>query len=673
MHIVLFVIIGVKRTLHHSVRVDDILQVNYTDDVVNMAKFFPTFIGVICLLGLTSLVAECECTNRATAFNGVAVHRTPGTIRVVTKGAEFHISGNQLRCLQTINLRRCVAVVKLPCQATNTWTVQPHQGSDTCSLASRSGISLVITGDSVLRVSGASSLVVSSSPGFDTQFRERAEASVIFADEQGGAGVYGPKGARMQVSGQDSGPWRVDYSQLKTDPYLTSSDVMISVFPPRPFDWQQASQNRLVHHFPNWISGTTCQSDQPYPTDEELVKWRKIGNVLVLHAEAWSSFGSVNIQPADPVRFKEVLQKTHQLGWKVLIYTSPFYYHGNLKAFEAEMAHIMSFGVDGMYWDYTAIGVEQAWQIAKAARRLLGDRRLYIHLTQTPFMNKRMIVPFVDTYADFVLRGENMSWAEIDPAYLRYAVSSYNMGNSIGTLCYDTCRVSPEIVRAAVGVNARLAYWVGSQHNTDNGKDYFLTPTESQVYIHDYMPQAANLTAAKLKPMKSEIQAYYATRSKMRQKLHRDLATAAVRAGRMQNLAAFKPVSASDISGNGAGAHGLGPVPEYVTDGQTSTYWAADLGPQWVEVDLQKDQPINRIVVRNYFCGDGRYYRYRVVVSRDHVNWRQVAFKNDTAPSTADGDSVDFPQVNARYVRVIMLSNSANPGLHLSELEVYGR
>ncbi|MHB1461449.1 MAG: discoidin domain-containing protein [Armatimonadota bacterium] len=638
-----------------------------------MTRLFKVCIGMFYILGLLALAQVCDAATDAYTFNILSVHRAAGAIRVVTTGAEFRISGNQVRCLQTINLRRCVAVVKLPCQANETWIPQPRQGSYTCSFVSRSGISLVITGDSVLRVSGASSLVVSSSPRFDAQFRERAEASAIFADEQGGAGVYGPKGARMTISGQDSGAWRVDYPQLKSDPYLTSSDVLISVFPPRPFNWRQAAQNRLVHYFPSWIPGTTCQSDQPYPTDAELVEWRKIGNVLVLHAEAWSSFGSVNIQPADPVRFKEVLQKAHELGWKVLIYTSPFYYHGNLKSFEAEMAHIMSYGVDGMYWDYTVIGVEQAWQIAKAARRLLGDRLLYIHLTQTPFMNKRMIVPFVDTYADFVLRGENMSWAEIDPAYLRYAVSSYNMGNSIGTLCYDTCRISPEIVRAVLGVNARLTYWVGSQHNTDNGKDYFLTPAESQVYIHDYMPQAEKLTATKLKPMKSEIQAYYATRSKMRLKLRNDLATAAVRAGKMQNLAAFKPVAASDISGNGAGAHGLGPVPEYVTDGQTNTYWAADLGPQWVEVDLQKAQPINRIVVRNYFSGEGRYYRYRIVVSRDHVNWRQLAFTNGTTPATAEGDAYNFGPDSARYVRVIMLSNSANPGLHVSELEVYGR
>ncbi len=653
--------------------VDDILQVNYTDDVVDMMRLFRACIGVICFLSLSCLAAECDSSNHATAFDSVAVRQTAGAIRVVTKGAEFQISGNMVRCLQTINLRRCVAVVKLPVHADHTWTVQPSQGLYSRTIVNRSGLKLVVTGDSVLRVSGAPSLAVSSAPGFDAQFRERAEASAIFADEQGGAGVYGPKGARMQVSGQDSGPWRVDYPQLKSDPYLSSHDVLVSVFPPRPFDWQQAAQDRLVHHFPKWIPGTTCQSDQPYPTDEELVEWRKIGNILVLHAEVWSSFGSVNIQPADPVRFKDVLQKAHQLGWKVLIYTSPFYYHGNLKAFEAEMAHIMSYGVDGMYWDYTAIGVEQAWQIGKAARKLLGDRLLYIHLTQTPFMNTRMIVPFVDTYADFVLRSENMSWAEIDPAYLRYAVSSYNMGNSIGTLCYDTCRVSPEIVRAVLGVNARLAYWVGSQHNTDNGKDYFLTPAESQVYINEYMLQAEKLTPDKLTPLKNEIAAYYAKRSQMRQTLRSDLATAAVRAGDMQNLAAFKPAVASDVSGNGAGAHGLGPVPEYVTDGKTNTFWAADLGPQWVEVDLLRPQSISRIVVHNYCDGDGRYYRYRVVVSRDRINWSQVAFKNGTAPSTAEGDSYEFPRVNARYVRVVMLSNSANPGLHVSELEVYGR
>lgn len=577
--------------------------------------------------------------------------------------------------MQTIGIRRNVAIVKLLCRSGTVWKQRTRQGNYEVAYECSEGISLAITGDSVLRISGAASLTVGSSAGFDAQYREHAEASALFADEQGGAGIYGPKGARMMLSGLDNGAWQVYYPQLKSDPYLSGRDVLISVFPPRAFNWRQASKNALVHHFPSWIPGTTCQSDQPYPTDEELVKWRSIGNILVLHAEAWSSFGTVNIQPADPARFADVLQKAHQLGWKVLIYTSPFYYHGSLKAFEAEMAHIMSYGVDGMYWDYTAIGVEQAWQIGKAARRLLGDRLLYIHLTQTPFMNKRMIVPFVDTYADFVLRGENMSWDEIDTAYLRYAVSSYNMGNSIGTLCYDTCRINSEIVRAVVGVNARLAYWVGTQHNTDNGKDYFLTPAESEVFIKDYMLQSRQLTAAKLKPRKREIQAYYTKRSKMRMKLLSELAKGAamlIGSGK-QNLAAFKPVMASDVSGNGAGAHGVGPVAEYVTDCQNGTYWAADLGPQWVEVDLQKTQPINRIVVRNYCDGDGRHYRYRVVISNDRVNWSQVAFKNNAASATVEGDTYDFKRAHARFVRVIMLSNSVNPGLHVSELEVYNR
>jgi hypothetical protein len=34
--------------------------------------------------------------------------------------------------------------------------------------------------------------------------------------------------------------------------------------------------------------------------------------------------------------------------------------------------------------------------------------------------------------------------------------------------------------------------------------------------------------------------------------------------------------------------------------------------------------------------------------------------------------TVDFKEVTTRYVRVTMLKNSANPGMHISELSIFG-
>jgi len=59
------------------------------------------------------------------------------------------------------------------------------------------------------------------------------------------------------------------------------------------------------------------------------------------------------------------------------------------------------------------------------------------------------------------------------------------------------------------------------------------------------------------------------------------------------------------------------------------------------------------------------------IVSVDGKAWKKVLdFSKDTVPATAAGYSGKFPQTEARYVRINMLKNSANPFVHIVELIV---
>jgi alpha-N-acetylglucosaminidase len=81
---------------------------------------------------------------------------------------------------------------------------------------------------------------------------------------------------------------------------------------------------------------------------------------------------------------------------------------------------------------------------------------------------------------------------------------------------------------------------------------------------------------------------------------------------------------------------------------------------------------VSRIKIVNYVDGT-RYYQYRVEVSSDAKQWTCVGeMSQNTAPATKEGVTLDFKEVNVRYVRVTMLKNSANPGMHISELSIYG-
>ncbi|MEI7909304.1 MAG: family 20 glycosylhydrolase [Verrucomicrobiota bacterium] len=99
-------------------------------------------------------------------------------------------------------------------------------------------------------------------------------------------------------------------------------------------------------------------------------------------------------------------------------------------------------------------------------------------------------------------------------------------------------------------------------------------------------------------------------------------------------------------------------------------YWDGGEGPHWLQVDLLKVQPVSFINVITYWDGS-RYYQLNAEVSVDGKQWKKMLdFTTDTAPATAAGYSGKFPPTPARYVRVNMLKNSANPSVHIVELIV---
>ena len=87
-------------------------------------------------------------------------------------------------------------------------------------------------------------------------------------------------------------------------------------------------------------------------------------------------------------------------------------------------------------------------------------------------------------------------------------------------------------------------------------------------------------------------------------------------------------------------------------------------------MDLEKVQPINFINLITYWDG-GRSYQWNAEVSVDGQSWKKVLdFSDNRTPATAKGYSGKFPSTEARYVRINMLKNSANPFVHIVELIV---
>lgn len=116
-----------------------------------------------------------------------------------------------------------------------------------------------------------------------------------------------------------------------------------------------------------------------------------------------------------------------------------------------------------------------------------------------------------------------------------------------------------------------------------------------------------------------------------------------------------------------------GGSPGLAVDGRLDTgYWAASPAPQWLEIDLGKECTVTGIRLNPYF-GDNRYYQYKVEISRDDSTWKLAADgSGNTKVATFRGYAHKWEAQKARYVRITMLKNSANVGVHLLEAAVLG-
>lgn len=105
----------------------------------------------------------------------------------------------------------------------------------------------------------------------------------------------------------------------------------------------------------------------------------------------------------------------------------------------------------------------------------------------------------------------------------------------------------------------------------------------------------------------------------------------------------------------------------------TDQYWATDgkHGTAWWQADLKSPATIGRVVVVCYY-GDHRYYGFTVETSLDGAEWEMAADRTtNKEPSTAKGYRCTFQPRRARYIRVTLTHNSANPGKHLVEVMAY--
>ncbi|MCD6360108.1 MAG: hypothetical protein J7M38_04525 [Armatimonadetes bacterium] len=305
----------------------------------------------------------------------------------------------------------------------------------------RSDESVYVLGNEKLEIGVQCDSLIVLAPGVDATFTvtgsyggawtQNQQGCVQVIDDDGGVCVYpyivpgtGVGYEVEQEPGDLTRPgWKCSYE-------LGAGTLLgVSIFLPRPYDWEKSFDWQLAH-------------TSNYPTDSALETWSRYVKLVTLHEGMWAG-GSPRThvgpyEPLDADQFRRVIATCHRLGLKLIPYMSPYYFYDqSIDAFLENLAERREkYGFDGIYYDgiYFKDWVK-SYKIMRRTREMFPDGPIYLHTSWGPPVGQHDIwCPFVDTYADIVLRGEGRQSDRPDDGYMRYVAAGYKLSNAIGLM-----------------------------------------------------------------------------------------------------------------------------------------------------------------------------------------------------------------------------------------------
>jgi len=309
-----------------------------------------------------------------------------------------------------------------------------RQDEEVCVVAGEE-VAFGFQGDSLVTIATNRDLKLSVTSRISANWFRKQEPFFLAIDEQGGFCVTPYARPELNTPGTSmSGPeedtsepgWQVDYEVGEREMFA------LAVFPPKPFDWEKSFKRRIV--------GTSgC------PDPDALREYSKHANVLFMFAgiyqEHYAGYchAPYTVKEDEPLR--ETIALAHELGMQVIIYRHPTSYGWAGLTDEDFLADIKAFreewGFDGWYFD--GYPGWSSWMNAYRCMRIVRDRvgegTIYVHCTlNPPIRMTELYCPFIDAYADFLLRAEaQVINGPADP-YLRYVVNTQNISNAIATI-----------------------------------------------------------------------------------------------------------------------------------------------------------------------------------------------------------------------------------------------
>ena len=339
-------------------------------------------------------------------------------------------------------------------------TLVPLRTDETVAVLGNANLELGFQCDSLLAVAPGRETTLTITGKLGGSWTQNVAGNVQVTDDAGGVGLYPyvPDGAQAGPVEQEPGDlakpgWQACYE-------LGAGTLLgISIYPPREFDWEKSFDWQLAH-------------TNLYPPDAALETWSRYAKLVTLHDAMWAGGKPTcytgPYEVLDPAELRRVIATCERLDLKLIPYMSPYYcVEPRIDEFLAELERLRSeYGFHGIYYDglYTRDWV-RSYRIMRLTRAMFPDGPVYLHDTlSAPVHQYDIWCPFVDTYADIVLRGEGRPTEGADPGYVRYVAAGYRLSNAIGMMKGSRWDIpSEEQVRVMLSHNgrARLGVYPG--------------------------------------------------------------------------------------------------------------------------------------------------------------------------------------------------------------------
>ena len=114
-----------------------------------------------------------------------------------------------------------------------------------------------------------------------------------------------------------------------------------------------------------------------------------------------------------------------------------------------------------------------------------------------------------------------------------------------------------------------------------------------------------------------------------------------------------------------------GNVPQNVLDNNLGTRWSSDGVGQFITADLGSTKNICSVDIA-WYRGNERMYKFQVSSSSDGSTFKKLLTTSSSGTTLNSEKYTDIPHIDARYVRVTVIGNTANNFASITELDLFG-